>query len=197
LNELGRYSLGPGGRYGPVGAIWSFRADPVESFYASFISGAQRLANGNTLVCHGPQGLFFEVSPAGEEAWRYKTPIGPDGPVTQGTTLNGPSVFRALRYPLDHAAFQGRDLEHHGNIEIDPASIFQIFKIETGGDATTLRWNSRPDRNYQIFHNPGLDPAMWTHIGSVLAIGTESSFVDQVAERTSLDRGFYQVMRLD
>ena len=33
---------------------------------ASHISGAQRLANGNTLVCDGPAGTFFEVTVDGE-----------------------------------------------------------------------------------------------------------------------------------
>jgi hypothetical protein len=28
---------------------------------ASYISGTQRLPNGNTLVNHGPRGCFFEV----------------------------------------------------------------------------------------------------------------------------------------
>ncbi len=30
------------------------------------ISGAHRLPNGNAMICSGPQGRFFEVTPKGE-----------------------------------------------------------------------------------------------------------------------------------
>ena len=41
-------------------------------FYADRISGAQRLSNGNTLICDGPDGYFFEVTPAGDTVWAYQ-----------------------------------------------------------------------------------------------------------------------------
>ena len=39
------------------------------NFFSSYISGAQRLANGNTLICE--DGRIFEVSTAGEVVWEY------------------------------------------------------------------------------------------------------------------------------
>jgi hypothetical protein len=49
--------------YGPERAKWSYAAPERRSFYSGLISGAQRLANGNTYICSGNQGILFEVTP--------------------------------------------------------------------------------------------------------------------------------------
>jgi hypothetical protein len=49
--------------------------DHDRSFYCTHISGVQRVANGNTLITMGPQGIMFEVTPEGEEVWRYINPV--------------------------------------------------------------------------------------------------------------------------
>lgn len=59
------------GTFGPVECSWRFCAD---GFYGSYISGVQRLQNGNTLINHGPHGCFFEVSMCGEVVWCYLNP---------------------------------------------------------------------------------------------------------------------------
>jgi hypothetical protein len=59
------------GTFGPVESTWRFSAD---GFYGSYISGVQRLPNGNTLINHGPHGCFFEVSLSGEVVWCYLNP---------------------------------------------------------------------------------------------------------------------------
>ena len=58
-----------GQAYLPTAPTWRYTADPPSSFYADHISGAQRLPNGNTLVCDGTHGRFFEVTAAGETVW--------------------------------------------------------------------------------------------------------------------------------
>ena len=49
-----------------------------------FISGRQRLPNGNTLICSGANGTLFEVTPEKEIVWKYVNPVravpGPGGP---------------------------------------------------------------------------------------------------------------------
>ncbi|CAM2010629.1 aryl-sulfate sulfotransferase [Acanthopleuribacter pedis] len=57
--------------FGPRAPVWSYTGSPREAFYASFISGAQRLSNGNTLITDGPAGVFFEVDAEGNEVWRF------------------------------------------------------------------------------------------------------------------------------
>ncbi len=69
----GSYYLS-GYRYGPENPVWIYIADNPGDFYSSFLSGAQRLPNGNTLICDGPRGVFFEVTPGKETVWEYLNP---------------------------------------------------------------------------------------------------------------------------
>jgi hypothetical protein len=85
--------------------VWNYTAPNPTDFYSTNISGAQRLPNGNTLICSGRGGIFFEVAPDGTIVWEYVNPIGREG---NGTFLN--SVFRAERYMPDYSGFLGRDL---------------------------------------------------------------------------------------
>lgn len=91
------YTLVNGTAFGPTAPNWTYKADPPSSFYADHISGAQRLSNGNTLICDGPAGIFFEVTTTGETVWQYVNPYSSTGP--QGESN---SVFRAVRYDLDN-----------------------------------------------------------------------------------------------
>jgi hypothetical protein len=71
--------------------VWSY-AGP--RFFGSNISGAQRLANGNTLVTEGPSGRIFEVTKESQIVWEY---IYPQFSGAQSTN----SVYRAYRLPYD------------------------------------------------------------------------------------------------
>ena len=55
--------------FGPDAPVWSY-SDPL-TFYSPFVSGAQRLQNGNTLICQGMFRRLFEVSPTGDIVWDY------------------------------------------------------------------------------------------------------------------------------
>lgn len=70
----GQYYLEPGFAYGPEDLTWSYTATPPTSFYADHISGAQRLPDGNTLICDGPAGKFFEVTQEKTIIWQYINP---------------------------------------------------------------------------------------------------------------------------
>ncbi|MCD6290310.1 MAG: aryl-sulfate sulfotransferase [Anaerolineae bacterium] len=70
--------------------VWEYRGTPQRSFYSGFISGAQRLPNGNTFICEGGPGRLFEVTSGGEIVWEYRSPYGEEG--TYG-------IYRATRYP--------------------------------------------------------------------------------------------------
>jgi hypothetical protein len=104
----GCYSLGSEGRFGPQRPVWEHAAPERRSFFADFISGAQRLPNGNTLVCSGPEGRFFEVTSKGQIVWKYDNPYSGNAPNPHGDPPF--SVFRATLIPPDHAALGGRDL---------------------------------------------------------------------------------------
>jgi hypothetical protein len=70
--------------------VWSYTAPG--QFFASNISGAQRLPNGNTLITEGTDGRVFEVTSDGTIVWEYLNPL---------FTGQRPSnaVYRAYRLP--------------------------------------------------------------------------------------------------
>jgi hypothetical protein len=102
VNAEGQYANPGNGPFGPSEPTWTY--SKPNSFRGSFLSGSQRLGNGNTLISAGPQGRVFEVDPAGEIVWEYWSPYGRD------MGANPFSLFRATRIPPEHPALHGRDL---------------------------------------------------------------------------------------
>ncbi len=80
-----------------------------QRFFSAIISGAQRLANGDTLITDGPHGRFLEVTPHGAIVWEYENRryrIRKDTPKESGAgvAIDPWWVFRAHRYaPSDPA----------------------------------------------------------------------------------------------
>jgi hypothetical protein len=83
VDAQGKYACKPGTAYGPEKALWTYTAPKKTDFYAMLISGAQRLANGNTLICEGTSGKIFEVTPDRDVVWKFTNPgkggFGPAG----------------------------------------------------------------------------------------------------------------------
>jgi hypothetical protein len=92
---------------------WDYRGDPPFAFYSPVISGAERLPNGNTLICEGSAGRLFEVTANKEVVWEYINPFFTVGAVPSGggPLDMGNSVFRAHRYGPDHPALKGKDMD--------------------------------------------------------------------------------------
>ncbi len=109
-------------RYGPTAPSWRYVANPPNSFFANFLSNAQRLPNGNTLICNGANGNFFEMSPLQEEVWRYVNPVSAKGVLSQGDTAADNKVFHVQRLPITHPAFVGRALNPITPIEKNPSA---------------------------------------------------------------------------
>jgi hypothetical protein len=64
LDVNGNFLLTPGSAYGPAGPVWTYSAPGFDS---NVVSSAERLPNGNTLICSGFQnGWVFEVTPGGQ-----------------------------------------------------------------------------------------------------------------------------------
>jgi len=63
--------------------VWKYEAR--SNFHSRFTSSAQRLPNGNTLICEAMAKRVFEVTSEGEIVWEY----------VEGTS-------RSYRYPYDH-----------------------------------------------------------------------------------------------
>ena len=121
----GSYVYVPGNPFLPQRPAYRYGADPPGSFFSSFISGAQRLPNGNTLICAGAQGRFFEITPSEEAVWEYVNPVTHLGPVGYTEEIpifsgrNGNIVFRCTKYGPDYPGFQDRDLTAGDPLELN------------------------------------------------------------------------------
>ena len=94
VDSNGNYHLEPGSAYGPKEPVWTYEHKHPFIFYSVFVSGAQRLPNGNTLICSGwRKSLFLEVTPEKEIVWRYVN-LRPFPPIN--------NVFKIERYPPDY-----------------------------------------------------------------------------------------------
>jgi len=91
LNALGGYDLA-GYFYGPAEPAWVFHYDPPTEMFSATMSGCQRLADGNTLVCCAESGWILETTALGEVVWDYDI---------------GTNVFRATRFTADYPGLAG------------------------------------------------------------------------------------------
>lgn len=86
--------------------VWQYTAEdsglPSWTFFSSFVSNAERLPGGNTLVVEGMTGRIFEVTSAGRVVWEYHSPHV--GPAVNGepdvTEPQHPDVGRPVTTPL-------------------------------------------------------------------------------------------------
>jgi hypothetical protein len=121
----GVYTYEANSAYGPFNTDYTYTAPTNTDFYSAILSSAQRLPNGNTLICEGTSAHFFEIDANEKIVWKYISPIGSIGILNQGddpTLLanKSKSIFRVKKYTLDYAAFAGRDLTPGLPIETNP-----------------------------------------------------------------------------
>ena len=104
---------------GHAGASYVLEIDPVTKelvwvydkwlqFHSSYTSSAQRLANGNTLICEAAGKRVFEVTVEGETVWEY----------VEGSA-------RAYRYSYDHCP-QTAALGRPGEVSVTPPAELRI-----------------------------------------------------------------------
>ena len=116
-----------GGAYPPAESVWTYEAGA--DFYAPAQSGTQRLPNGNTLILDSAHGTIIEVTPAGQEVWRYVSPVVADGPLRQGAPMPteiqeygarvyGNNLYRVYRYAPDYPGLAGLDLTPGDPVEL-------------------------------------------------------------------------------
>lgn len=118
---------------GPNELDWRYPETLPSSFYSSYISGSQRLPNGNTLICNGADGHIFEVNDSEEVVWDYVSAMSQFGPIDQGSTNLENATFRAYRYAPDYPGLQGRDLTPGEPVESNPfALVCEIYSEPVG-----------------------------------------------------------------
>ena len=132
----GSYKISEDGAFGPTEPYWEYIAPDKYSFYSPFVSGAQRLKNGNTLITEGVRGRLFEVTPEKKIVWEYWNPYNngytlPDGSLPQPVGPFLYAQFRSTHFNLDFPAFNGKDLK-----PISPQPEPFIFKMPPPPPAT-------------------------------------------------------------
>jgi hypothetical protein len=115
----GNYPRQAGGSFTAPKLVWRYTAPNKTDFYSQNISSAQRLPNGNTLICSGANGRLFEVTAKGKTVWLYTVTgagagrgagFGGGRPGGGGFGGGGTQIFRAYRYAADSPALTGKDL---------------------------------------------------------------------------------------
>lgn len=133
--------------FGPEDPLWSYGTANPQDFIGRAVSGAQRLPNGNTLVCNGAGGVIFEVTSDSVEVWRYVNPVTNAGLVSQGDTPAASSnlYFKCNRYAPSFPAFDGRDMTP--GFPIEPGTAHHVALVspadsaESVGSTPTFDWD--------------------------------------------------------
>ena len=177
------YRLDPDLAYAPVEPVWVYTAATPSDFFSGVISGAQRLPNGNTLICDGVHGTFFEVTPAGKTVWKYINPMTGNGPLRQGESVPikqyesgdevlANQVYRAYRYAPDYPGLQGLDLTPGEPIELMSVSDY-LLRL-TGGSSPAIRadWDVYLTENSLVYVKEqcspeDIEPTFFLHLHPV------------------------------
>ncbi|KAH7260861.1 ASST-domain-containing protein [Fusarium redolens] len=85
--------------------VWEYRdRSQMHNFFTPFMGSAQRLANGNTLLCESAFGRLFEVTQDGYVCWEFINPHFapyPDQATAKIFPGESNALFRAYRYSLE------------------------------------------------------------------------------------------------
>lgn len=131
--------------------VWKFEARRPLNFHSPMQSGAQRLPNGNTLICATAGGQIFEVTggPEPRVIWEFISPWLKGGEITPflddthalfktGRSSSYPEnymanlVHRAYRYGKDYPGLAGRDLSQAARIHPGIRRWWEMEPWKTG-----------------------------------------------------------------
>ena len=89
--------------------VWAFAGREKYALKSWLMGGAQRLSNGNTLVCGGQHGHLYEVTETGDVVWEYIIPLSREG-IKQQVKGENITIYNVRRYSSDYPGLSGRDL---------------------------------------------------------------------------------------
>ena len=90
------YLLGTDNTFLPDTFFYQITTNNPSDLYTQAMGSAQRLVNGNILICEANSGRILEIEPNNNEVvFEYINPVDNNGPVAQGTELSGTnSIFQ-------------------------------------------------------------------------------------------------------
>jgi hypothetical protein len=123
VDANGNYTSPTGtNQFAPSAAYWSYSANPPSSFFTPVMGSAQRLSNGNTIICEATSGNFFEIDSNKNTLWQYINPVSSSGAIAQGTTSTTLGCFRCTLFEPTFAGFIAHSLIASQPIELNPLS---------------------------------------------------------------------------
>ena len=140
-NNFNNYSLASQNLpFGPTSLDWSY--SDSANFFSRRVSGAQRLKNGNTLICSGWQGNLFEIEYQTDSiVWDYIVPVNIGGPITQGASSGGNFLFRAERFSPSYSGLTNLSLTPSTVIELNPLPSNCITYVRGCMDSLACNYN--------------------------------------------------------
>jgi len=199
VDEAGNYMLN--GVYGPTTLSWTYGNGYSNSFFSGNVSGAQRLPNGNTLICEGKFGYLFEVTYDANKVWDYVSPVVSQGFVTQGNEVVGNNIFRAYRYGANYPAFDNMELTSGNPLELNPTNqdcqLFDeiVSSIETSRLLKNVRVINNPIGTQVFIENNTQETVVFEMVdltGRIVLQGKgESAFI--VENTNQLTKGIYLI----
>ncbi len=194
VDANGEYYLESGSAYGPEDYTWSYTANPPNSFYSQVFGGAQRLKDGNTLICNGIPGKFFEVTPDKITVWQYTNPY--------------PNPAQNSVFKIDYIPPEGPpqppqnntpDLNCTGSLswsDIKPgATVHDSFQVRNVGDpGSLLNWTVNNSLTWGTWtFTPASGEGLTPEQGPV----TVQVYVIVPDEKNTEFQGFLQVQNRD
>ena len=113
MDESGNYTR-EGSSFASPNVQTVYKASTPTLFYSSHLGSAERLPNGNTLICSGVSGIIFQVTADHRFVWEYQNPFGSSQSTTsrfrRRATGAEHSLFDAFFYSANYSAFKGKSL---------------------------------------------------------------------------------------
>lgn len=176
--------------YGPESPSISYTNG--KEFFSAIIGSAQALPNGNTLFCEGAFGEISEIDMDQNIVWSYIVPVNSnDGAIlSQGQDASSVTnqTFRAIKYPTNYAAFNGRELIAGDPIESNPdLSACENLGIDEYS-LSDLKIYPNPTNNIvNVQYNFPIDKIeIFNTLGSLVKVVYNSNTVDLNAIRTGI-----------
>lgn len=113
------YVKGVSTAFGPATAYYEYTDTANYYFFASYISGATFLDNGNLFISDGPAGRSVEVNDKKNVVWEYINPLSQNVVLDQGEDGENNPVFRFEFYNEDFSGFKNQTLEPGKVIELN------------------------------------------------------------------------------
>jgi len=135
--------------------VWKFSSKDNVSFMNTIGGSAQRLPNGNTLICSCNDGHLFEVaSDDSTIVWEYICPVTSEGikKVKGPTYPHDNSVFRAYRYTSTDPALNGQVLTPGNTITGSTPNYF------TPTDLTLIKEYQQPNKSSDVLNQNHPNP---------------------------------------